>query len=327
MITMDKEIKYEYIYKVNRVIDYIRIHYADNLDLEKIAKIAHLSKYHFHRIFRSQTGETINEFIRRHRLEFAFYKLGAEGKKSITEIALDCGFSSSQNFAKAFKKYFNVSPKFVHGEYNWYKMRGIGDHTNNLSEKEDCPRTAYFSDTAHEKFNSLIKKISEQKKSLQVNIVEMPSFHVAYIRTIGLDLEKHRQAGKKLSQWADARGLLNANSLSIGVSNSDPLVTPPEKIIYDKCVTIPENIEKDEKVNIQDIPGGKYAVYHCEVDMHDLMDGFNVTEEWMRFLIDWLQPSGYHLDTRPAYQIHYNDYEKHPLKYMIVDLCLPIKPL
>jgi AraC family transcriptional regulator len=320
MTTISNKTKYEYIYRVNRAIDYIWAHAVENLDLGKIAKEACLSKYHFHRIFHNQMGETVNEFVRRQRLEFAFFKLGVEENKSITEIALECGFSSSQNFTKAFKKHFDVSPKFVRGEYNWYKMRGIGGPVNKLSEKEDLPRTIYCSDTGHEWINSLTKKVREQKRPMRVNVVEMPSFHLAYIRIIGHDHEKHRQARKKISLWAKERGLLNENSLLIGVLNSDGFVTTPEKFSYDICLTIPRKyININERLNIRDIPGGKYAVYHCETDKHD------TEEEWVRLFIDWLPSSGYKIDTRHAYQIYCNDYDEHPLKHMIADLCIPIK--
>jgi AraC family transcriptional regulator len=324
MANISNKLKYEYIHRINRAIDYIRSHAADNLDLGKIAKEACLSKYHFHRIFRSQTSETINEFVRRLRLEKAFQKLRLERNKSITDIALECGFSNSQSFAKAFKKSFNVSPKFFRGEYNWYNwfmMNATGDHLSSLHKKEGNPLMSNFYDADQDKLNSLINKINEQKKNMQVKVVDMPAFHVAYIRTIGYDLKKYRQASDKLLQWAYTRELINENSIFMGVPKSSLMITSKEKFILDICVTVPKGIERDELINIQDIPSGKYAVYHCEIDIHDR------PEVWMRFLIEWLNTSGYQPDTRQSYQIYYNDYEKHPLKHMIIDMCLPVKPL
>ncbi|WP_157678090.1 helix-turn-helix transcriptional regulator [Oleiphilus messinensis] len=83
------------------------------LELNAIAREACLSPYHFHKIFKLITGETPGEYVRRLRLEKAINILGAHPEKSITEVSAYSGFSSSQNFAKALKKEFGISPSAV----------------------------------------------------------------------------------------------------------------------------------------------------------------------------------------------------------------------
>jgi AraC family transcriptional regulator len=325
MTTVSKEIKYELIYRVNRAIDYIRSNYADNLDLEKIARIACVSKYHFHRIFRSQTGETINKFVRRMRMEKSLQKLGLQKEKSVTEVALECGFSSSQNFAKAFKTYFGVSPKFIRGDsnrYNWYMTNNGSDNSSISPEKKAYPGTASSLYGDGDSFNLLIKKIAEQKKSMQVNVVEMPPFHLGYVRAIGADIDNFKMAAKKIFQWAHKRGMLNENSLFMGVPKSNPMLTDRDKYIFDFCVTIPAGIKKDEEINIQDIPGGKYAVCHWETKA----EFSYILEAWMRLFMDWLPQSGYKQDFRQAYEIYYVNPEKHPQGHTVMDMCLAVKP-
>ena len=74
-------------------------------------------------------GETLNDFVQRIRLEKSVQKLTTELNKSITEIALDCGFSCSQNFAKIFKAHYGMTPSIVRRELNWddwiIKMRNL----------------------------------------------------------------------------------------------------------------------------------------------------------------------------------------------------------
>lgn len=60
-----------YIERINRVIDYIELNLEEKIDLEKLAEIACLSKYHFHRIFYSFTKEPLYSFINRIRVERA----------------------------------------------------------------------------------------------------------------------------------------------------------------------------------------------------------------------------------------------------------------
>jgi len=101
--------KTNYHQKLKPVIRYLEQNYNSQLNLEEVARLALLSPYHFHRVFKAVAGETLNEYLRRLRLQQAaqdlFYK-----KPAVIEVALEYGFSSSQNFAKAFRKHFNLSP-------------------------------------------------------------------------------------------------------------------------------------------------------------------------------------------------------------------------
>src|SRR5436305_14977102 len=93
----------EYERRVNRVMDYVQAHLAEDLTLEKLAAVAAFSPFHFHRVFAAITGETLSDFIRRIRLERAASALGLLRDTSVLEIALRYGFSSAATFARAFK--------------------------------------------------------------------------------------------------------------------------------------------------------------------------------------------------------------------------------
>jgi AraC family transcriptional regulator len=104
-----KNLREEYISRINRIIDYIESNLDQDLSLETLAGIANFSRFHFHRIFRAMMSETLNQFIQRLRLERAASWLIDNPKKSITVVALDCGFSGSATFARAFKDAFQMS--------------------------------------------------------------------------------------------------------------------------------------------------------------------------------------------------------------------------
>ncbi|MBT8338578.1 MAG: helix-turn-helix transcriptional regulator, partial [Desulfatitalea sp.] len=88
--------------------DYVESHLDDDLTLSSLARVAHFSPFHFHRIFSAVVGESLNRFIQRVRVEKAASQLLLNPKKSITEIALDCGFSSAATFARAFREAFQM---------------------------------------------------------------------------------------------------------------------------------------------------------------------------------------------------------------------------
>ena len=107
----------EYAARMNRVVDHIQNHLADPLDLEQLAAVACFSSFHFHRLFRGWMGETLQSFVHRLRLERAAQLLVFDEFRSISDIASECGFSSSGTFARAFKRAFGVTA----GE--WRKRR------------------------------------------------------------------------------------------------------------------------------------------------------------------------------------------------------------
>ncbi len=91
-------------------IDFIEQHLADDISLDKIAERAYLSKYHFHRIFKTTIGKTLMEYIRDRRLIRAAYEL-IGSSKTIGKIAIDLGFNSQDTFDKAFKRMYGITPK------------------------------------------------------------------------------------------------------------------------------------------------------------------------------------------------------------------------
>ena len=87
-------------HRMNRVFDYIERHLADDLSLERLAAVAAFSRFHFHRLFRSWTGETLKDFVRRRRLEAAGMHLRFEPHDSVTQVAQAVGFESPAAFTR-----------------------------------------------------------------------------------------------------------------------------------------------------------------------------------------------------------------------------------
>lgn len=106
---MKKTTKNDYLQSIYKVIHYIEENYNDDLTLDELSKVASFSKYHFHRIFKSITGETLSDYIRKVRLSSTTLKFKTD--KKITQIALDSGYETNASFSKAFKKYFGITPK------------------------------------------------------------------------------------------------------------------------------------------------------------------------------------------------------------------------
>ena len=67
-MNIQQQSRKEYIHRINRVVDYIEANLDEDHSLEKLAGVACFSPFHFHRIFRALTGETINNYVKRIRL-------------------------------------------------------------------------------------------------------------------------------------------------------------------------------------------------------------------------------------------------------------------
>src|SRR5919106_6720335 len=89
-----------YIQRIHAVIGHVRENLNEDLSLDTLSRVAGFSPFHFHRLFKSITGETINEMVMRLRLERAAVLLRATPKLSITDAAFACGFKSVAVFSR-----------------------------------------------------------------------------------------------------------------------------------------------------------------------------------------------------------------------------------
>lgn len=92
-----------------KAIDFIETHLTEPMTSAQVADAACLSPYHFCRMFRALTGETVMCYIRRRRLTEAARRL-ARGEDRLIDLAVEYGFESQAAFSRAFKRHFGVAP-------------------------------------------------------------------------------------------------------------------------------------------------------------------------------------------------------------------------
>ena len=101
---------FDYVQRVNRAINHVLGNLDRPLKLEVVARAACFSPFHFHRVFRALMGETLSHFVKRVRLDRALSMLTHEPGRSLTDIALACGFGSSSDFSRSFRQRYGVPP-------------------------------------------------------------------------------------------------------------------------------------------------------------------------------------------------------------------------
>ena len=88
---------------VSKSIDYIIRSLKDDLTVKSVADHFHYSEFHFARLFKAETGESVYAFIKRLKMDQSAIDLKLKHNKSITEIGSDYGYSPS-NYSSAFTK-------------------------------------------------------------------------------------------------------------------------------------------------------------------------------------------------------------------------------
>ena len=98
-----------YLEQVQRGVDFIEENLHGDIALCDVARAAGMSQWHFQRIFRALTNETLKTYIRSRRLAHAQEAL-LKTDARILDIALTAGFQSQESFARAFKKHLGLPP-------------------------------------------------------------------------------------------------------------------------------------------------------------------------------------------------------------------------
>lgn len=96
-------------YQIEKVEQYIQQNYSNKLSVKSLADVANMSISHFERVFKEEIGKTPSEYVLYVRIEKA-KKLLKNDNKNITDIALECGFSSNAYFSSSFQKSVGKTP-------------------------------------------------------------------------------------------------------------------------------------------------------------------------------------------------------------------------
>lgn len=291
----------EYTKRIDRVINYLSDHLDRPLKLEELAKVACFSEYHFHRVFRAVTGETLNDFTNRLRLEKAARLLKRTGQ-SVTKIALECGFSSSATFSRSFNKVFNISPT---------QYRKFGKFKNSKICKELFPKHEYILPMTEE----------EKKAAFPVEIRKFPVWDVAYIRVSNSFEEgKVLKAFEKLIGWLKSENIYDKGTL-FGMAIDDPEVTPKHLYRYEVCFASDVGFNCADGISKMKIPSRTYGVARVSGDIR------LVATAWDYLLQAWLINSEYEPDDAPGFEILLNKEKAVDWSHFDLELAFPVRKM
>lgn len=291
----------DYTERVNRAIDYVVRHLDAPLRLEDVAEAACFSPYHFHRVFKSVVGETLAQFVKRVRLERALTIMSHDRDRALTDVAFDCGFSSSSDFSRAFKQRYGVPPS-VFDLNTWRDERR--DRIADLVAGGGSPRV-----------DRLPK--GENPDGFEVTLRELPARTVAYIRVPNpYPSMAVPEAAERLVAWAEARDA--ADGRWLGFMWEDPEVTSMEDCRYDVGVVV-DDAQTEGEVGVTRF--GPMLV--AEVEMRGPLDLEMRLLDWL--YSTWLPSSGYVPDHLPCFEAWLGRPFEHGLEHFELSIQLPLR--
>ena len=255
--------------QINLSLEYIYYHCGEVLSAKSLAKISGYSVYHFHRVFKAITSESVSQYIRNIRLEKSSNLLLYNIDKSIEIIAYEVGFLSSSAFSSAFKKRFSMTPS------NW--------RVEKHEEK-----------SVHQKIDSLFK-IKEPE------IVYKPQLPITYLRIHGYRKEIEN-TWIRLDKWVKEQKNLKKEYKYIGVFHNYPSSLPHEECRYLASIHTDEKISKGGEFGtciMEDGMFAKFGFFCTHDELYDLMK---------HAYQSWPSKSKYKIRNFPAYA-QYSDLE------------------
>jgi len=190
--------------------------------LGELANVAAFSPCHFHRAYRSLTGETPAETLARLRLSRAAAAL-LRSDAPLAQIAAAAGYGSVPAFTRAFREALGIPP-------GAYRMRaGIGAP---IPEAEDD-----MSD---------------------ITIIEYPAMNLAALPHRG-SYDMMGAVFDQLTNWAAGRRLLGPHTRMLGLYHDDPRSVPAAELRSHACVEVPPGTLLDGGMEAIALPGLRCA--------------------------------------------------------------------
>ncbi len=271
---------------VDESIGYMLCHLDEALSLDAVAAHGYLSKYHFSRIFKEETGESVCAFLKRCRMDQSAVELKLEPARSVTDVGLAYGYSAS-NYSSAFKQRHQVSPMAF--------KRALP--TREMPVPFDPQRTAHFK--------------TAEEYAARTELQQLDDLFVIYERLLGSYADLAESWGCFLEKY---QAFLDEKTVLAERFFHDPAITRPPQCICDLCMTADPACGLE---NVVRIAGGKGVVYHFNGGIQDIFEALQ------GFFSVWLPQSGYRMARPYGLDLYRSiDWDTHSVG---MDLWVPVE--
>jgi AraC family transcriptional regulator len=276
----------DYADRLERVFRWLADHLDDAPDLVRLADVACLSPYHFHRVYRAMHGETAADTVRRLRLHRAAVEL-ITGELPVARVARRAGYGSQEAFTRAFKVAYGVPPARYRASFAPIPT----------THREDMMDTT----TIYE---------AEIRQQAPIRVAALA--HRGAYANIGSTFER-------LLALAGGQALLGPGARTFGIYYDDPAAIPAGALRADACLAIPDGRVPEGELQVREIRGGRYAVVRYTGPYAELERPY----KWLYGV--WLAQSGEEPDDAPSVEEYLNDARAVPPTELLTEIWLPLR--
>jgi AraC family transcriptional regulator len=281
----------DYLKRIDRVVAHVSSAIEQQQPLPSIAELArkaNFSEFHFMRVYRALSGESLGATIQRLRLSRAVHLL-ARSDASIVEIAGNVGYETSQALAKALRRELGMSPSEVRERY--------------ASRPQDLQLPT--------------PRIAEPIPAISVEVIELEPFRVIAFRNKGAYRELNLAYGQ-LFAWLAERADLSSVAGVWGIPHHDRRDVPASECIFDCCIATTTNVTPDHGFECSMIGGGRFLC-HRHVGSYDELEE---AHDWL--LRDVLPMRDLALRNAPILHRFLNDPDQVPEEQLETVIHLPV---
>lgn len=287
MLMRTNDIRSSYAARIGRVVDYLHDHLEDELNLDLLADVAAMSRWHWHRIYTAMQAETVAATVRRLRLGRAADRL-ANSDAEIVEIARRAGYTTAEAFGRAFRQSYGTTP----GAYREGGSHALFKAANRANDATGFP----------------------------VEIVTLPAMHCASVPHKGGYMMISR-AFERLFATAGPAGLVRRQSRMIGVYYDDPDAVAADDLRSAACIAMAEAGAPPAGLETLDTRGGIYAKLSYTGPYADMRDAYR----WLMGV--WLPASGHEAADGPMLEEYLNSPADTAPPDLRTDIFLPIETM
>ncbi|MGQ7845131.1 AraC family transcriptional regulator [Granulosicoccus sp. 3-233] len=300
--------------RIQRVIDHIHDHLAEDIDSATVAEVAHLSAYHWHRIYVAVTGESAVATLRRVRLQRTATEL-LRDDRPVAEIAAECGFDNLQAFTRLFSRTYGMPPgRFRHGGKSGIQPQPssssnarIGAAADRSGSAGDAPESETVGPVVDESSDARSVTIAERAPLRLIGLWHQGDYH-----DIGRVFEKI-MAAAEIESWP------RSETFTVGVYFDDPDVIPEERCRSFAGIPVPEDFRTPDGYETQNVPGGLHA--SC---LH--VGPYAMLPRSYRWLYrEWLRDAAQDARDEPCYEAYLNTPYNTPPAELETLICMPLE--
>lgn len=293
--------------RIVKIIRYIEDHLDSELSLEKVAELGAYSPFHFHRLFKLITGETLQSYVIRKKTEKSALYLAVRRELSIKDIYMDLGFSNHSAFNKTFRKYYGKSPS----EFR----RSVPENFHKILPIES--KNGQIDTIFHQYICNVENLLNWRKMNIEIKVTTLKEMHLASVMSIGI--KNVEPSYDILIEWARRKHLLPRDDVKmISVYHDSFKVTPPDKVRIHAGMLLDDKLkEQDGEVFPETIEAGRFIVGSGEFTLDDF-------EQCWVSLFMWMNENHYTFRKSYPFEVYHSNFREHPEGKMYVDFCIPI---